>query len=275
MKLSSIMTTELVTIEPDDLLDEAIRLFDKHSFRHLPVVRRGALVSLLSRRDVSMATGWLDGEERKRRGHRGPCEVKEIMRDRVVTLSPEHDVETAASMMVGKRAGAIPLLEESLLVGVVTATDLLGAIRKRNPQAEWGPHNDASAKVCDYMESKPTTMSPQGDVAEAAGLCRNKDVRHVAITEEGEIVGLVSEHELRYELEEHEIEQDQPLSDVMITDLVTIGPNDDLAVAADSMIKNGVSALPVVDGSRELVGLLTNSDVIQHFTAKFRLPPMH
>jgi CBS domain-containing protein len=274
MKLSSIMTTEMVTISPDDPLDHAIALFDKHQFRHLPVVRRGALVSLLSRRDVSLATGWLSADDRKRRGDRdGVTDVSDIMRDRVITLSPEHELEAAASMMVGKRAGAIPLLEESLLVGLVTATDLLGAIRKRNPLAEWGRHPEAEAKVSDYMQAKPATLSPRGEVAEAAGICKTKDLRHLAITEEGEIVGLVSEHELRYEFEEHELEGDQPLSAVMVTDLITIGPDEDLAAAADTMIENGVSALPVVD-DRELVGLLTNSDVIQHFTAKYRLPPI-
>ena len=273
MNLSSIMTTKVVTIGPEDSLDKAIALFTKHNFRHLPVVRRGALVSLLSRRDVSMATGWLTADERKRRGLKGPLIVREIMRDRIVTLTPQHEIDAAASMMVGKQAGMIPILEDSQLVGVVTATDLLGAIRRRNPHAEWGKDHEASAKVSDYMDSKLETLAPGRDVAEAAGICRRKDLRHLAITEEGEIVGLVSEHELRYELDEHEVVDEQPLSAVMVTDLVTIGPNEDLAVAADFMIANGISALPVVN-DRELVGLLTNSDVIQHFTAKFRVPPL-
>gem|GEM_PF-350096 len=279
MKLSSIMTTELVTLEPDTTLDEAIELFEKHEFRHLPVVRRGALVSLLSRRDLSMATGWLTAEERKARGDRGgPLQVSEIMRDRVVTLTPEHEVEAAASMMVGKRTGAIPLLQDSLLVGLVTATDLLGAIRSRNPLAEWGKRPDVQAKVSEYMEPKPATLPPEGNVTEAAGLCLSKDLRHLAITLEGEIVGLVSEHELRFEFEESEDgeaprDKEQPLSDVMVTDLVTVGPDEDLSAAADSMLENRVSALPVVQEGA-LVGLLTNSDVIQHFTSKFRLPPI-
>ncbi|MFT7670858.1 MAG: CBS domain-containing protein [Planctomycetota bacterium] len=273
MKLSSIMTTDVVTIGADDSLDEAIALFDRHSFRHLPVVRRGALVSLLSRRTLAMSTGWLTADENKRRGHRGPELVTEIMQDRIVSLGPDHDVETAASMMIGKRAGAIPILEDSVFVGIVTATDLLGAIRKRNPRAEWGGNAAADAKVSEYMMSKLETLTPERNVAEAAGICRRKDLRHVAITEEGAIVGLVSERELRFGLEDTEVEDDAPLSEVMVTEFVTIGPNEDLCAAADSMIENGVSALPVVM-NHELVGLLRNSDVIQHFTAKYRVPPI-
>jgi CBS domain-containing protein len=91
------------------------------------------------------------------------------------------------------------------------------------------------------------------------------------VTDDGILVGLVSEHELRFELEDHERGRDQALSEVMVTDLVTIGPDEDLTVAADSMIEHRLSALPVVRGDG-LVGLLTDRAVIQHFTAKFRLP---
>lgn len=272
MRLSEIMATKVVCIDPSDSLDDAIALLDKHGFRHLPVVRKGALVSVLSRRDLSMATGWHTAAERKSRGQRGPLLVSEIMRDRVVTLAPDHDVDAAASMMVGKRVGMIPVIEKNILVGVVTASDILGAIRTRNPSALWGRNHNAGARVSEYMQRRPETLDPESDVAEAAGLCRSKKLRHLAITEEGKVVGLVSELELRFELDEHEPRDGQSLADVMVTEVVTIGPDEDLTVAADSMIANKVSGLPVVRGC-ELVGFLTDEDVIQHFTARSRMEP--
>jgi CBS domain-containing protein len=271
MKLSEIMTTKVVSVEPSDSLDVALRLLDKHEFRHLPVVHMGALVSILSRRDLSLATGWLTSLERKARGDRGPLLVREIMRDRVVTLTPDHELEAAASMMVGKRLGMIPILSNSLLAGVVTTSDVLGAIRRRNPRAEWVEIGESHAKVSEYMQPEPDTLPPGRGVAEAAGICRRKALRHLAITEKGEIVGLVSERELRFELEEREPIGTRPLSDIMVTDVVTIGPDEDLSAAADSMIRNRVSVLPVV-ADRELLGLLTDEDVMQHYTARCRPP---
>jgi acetoin utilization protein AcuB len=273
MKLSEIMTTRVVGVDPDDTLDDAIALLDRHGFRHLPVLRKGALVSLLSRRDVSTATGWHTSSQRRSRGHRGPLLVREIMRDRVVTLTPDHEVDAAASMMVGKRVGMIPVIDgNSLLVGVVTGSDILSALRTRNPNALLGRNRNAGARVSEYMQRRPATLAPSSGVEEAAGLCRSKDLRHLAVTESGEVVGLVSEVELRHGFEEATPGESGSLADVMVTDVVTIGPDEDLTVAADSMIRHKVSALPVVL-DRRLVGFLTDEDVIQHFTARSRIEP--
>lgn len=267
MDIAQVMTTDVVTIGPDDTLDRAIVLFEKHRFRHLPVVEHGALLSLLSDREVSIATGWRTAAQRKARGLRGPLTVREIMRDRVVTLSPGHRVEAAASMMVGKRVEAIPILQDGRFVGLVTTGDVLAAFRARNPSAEWGV--DQSVKVAEYMETGVATLAPEQDVAEAAGLCRRTEARHLAITEEGEIVGIVSDRELREELGDLETEESHPLSGIMVTDLVTIRPDEALASAADSMLAHDLSTLPVVE-DRELVGMLTGANIIQHCTSRRR-----
>ncbi len=271
MKLSEIMTTKVVTVGPDDEFDVALGLFERYPFRHLPVVHMGALVSLLSRRDLSLATGWRDVKTRRLRGPKDPHLIRHIMRDRVVSLTPDHEVDAAASMMVGKRVGAIPILEANLLVGLVTGSDILAAMRKRNPRALWGQTPEAGAKVSEYMQHEPDALESGSDLSEAAGICRRKALSHLPVTEGGVLVGLLSEHELRFELEEHEGPADQILSEVMVRDLITIGPDEDLSIAADSMINNKVSGLPVVQGEG-LVGFLTDQDIMQHFTAKFRVP---
>ncbi|MFT7485461.1 MAG: CBS domain-containing protein [Candidatus Paceibacteria bacterium] len=276
MKLSKIMTTQVVSIGPDDSLDVALALFDKHSYRHLPVIRGGALVSMISRRDLSAATGWQTAAERKALGQKGPLIVREIMRDRVVTLGPHSDVEAAASMMIGKRAGAIPILENNLIIGIVTSSDILAAIRHRNPQAEWGRTRDVSSvKVSEFMHRKPTSVESGADVAEAAGVCVQEDLRHLSVTDGGTFVGLVTDYELSFHhTQSKPVQASQTaLSDVMVKDVITIGPDEELTAAADSMIENGLSGLPVVTNDG-LVGFLTDQDVIQYFTAKFRVPPL-
>jgi acetoin utilization protein AcuB len=268
MNISEIMTTDVVTVGPDDSLDIAIGLFEKHRLRHLPVVSRGALLSLLSEREVSLATGWRSFAQRKAKGQRGPRDVREIMRDRVVTLGPDHRVEAAASMMIGKRVEAIPILRDGILAGLVTTQDVLGAFRRRNPNAEWGV--DAGVKVADYMKSGLETLSPQQDLSVAAGLCRRTQARLLAITDGRAIVGLISERELRFELGGEETGDSTPLSGVMTTELVTVRPDEDLSVAADSMLEHQLSALPVVE-DEALVGMLTDADIIQHCTSRRRL----
>lgn len=258
------MTTDVVTIGPDDSLDEAIRLFEESDFRHLPVVWKGALVSLVSERDIASATGWKTAKQRKAAGQNGPLTIREIMRERVVTLAPDHPVEAAASMMVGKRAGAIPILDGNVFVGLVTTRDLLEAFRKRNPEAEWGV--DETTKVSEFMRAKIDTASPDLGVADAADVCREKSVRFLPVTLKKKIVGLVSDHDLRHGFEG---QVPEPVSGVMTTELVTIQPEEALTRAADSMLENNVSALPVVRDDT-LVGMLTDEDIIQHCTSRRR-----
>jgi CBS domain-containing protein len=53
-------------------------------------------------------------------------------------------------------------------------------------------------------------------------------------------------------------------SDLMGTDIVTIGPESTIREAARAMLSNNVSALPVVDDAEELVGILTHDDFGLH-----------
>ena len=266
MKVSQVMTTEVVTIGPDESLDEAIRLFDSNEFRHLPVVQRDALVSLISERDVSLATGWRTTAERKALGLRGPESVRDIMRERVVTLTPNHPVEAAASMMVGKRVGAIPILEGNRFVGLVTTRDLLSAFRQRNPQAEWGVDSDCS--VSDYMDAKTPTTRPDESVSAAADVCKSRDLRFLPVTDERRVVGIVSDSDLRHGFEG---ESGEPVSEVMVTEPITVEAGLSLTEAADTMLAENVSALPVVSEGDQLLGILTDSDIIQHCTSRRRM----
>lgn len=260
------MTTKVVTVRPEDSLDEAMRLFETHEFRHLPVIQRDALVSLISERDVSLATGWKTIAERKALGQRGPETVRDIMRERVVTLTPDHPVEAAASMMVGKRVGAIPILEGNRFVGLVTTRDLLSAFRQRNPQAEWGV--DSDCRVSEFMDSKAPTTSPADSVEEAAEVCRERDVRFLPVMDEERVVGIVSDFDLRYGFEG---DAGAPVADVMAAEPITVQAELSLTEAADTMLSQNVSALPVVTEGDQLIGVLTDSDIIQHCTSRRRL----
>ncbi len=52
-------------------------------------------------------------------------------------------------------------------------------------------------------------------------------------------------------------------SDVMVHDVITIGPDDDVSRAAKLLVDHDVSALPVVDGDRHVVGILSEADLLR------------
>jgi acetoin utilization protein AcuB len=100
------------------------------------------------------------------------------------------------------------------------------------------------------------------------------DVRHLPVTEGGTLVGIVSDRDLREvvpsALDALERPREsakilaQPVSGLMSTDVIAVGPNDDLIDAIDLMIEHRIGAVPVVDDrDSELVGIVSYVDALR------------
>jgi acetoin utilization protein AcuB len=98
------------------------------------------------------------------------------------------------------------------------------------------------------------------------------DVRHLPIVDDGELVGIVSDRDLREVvsrlLSEGVTDLRQrlaaPIADLMSADVVSVDPETELAEAADLMIEHRVGALPVVSPSTtKLVGIISYVDILR------------
>ena len=56
------------------------------------------------------------------------------------------------------------------------------------------------------------------------------------------------------------------VDDLLNEKLITVGEGDDLATAASSMIKNKISGIPVIDSKKNLIGVVSKTDVIRAFS---------
>lgn len=98
------------------------------------------------------------------------------------------------------------------------------------------------------------------------------DVRHLPIVNDGELVGIISDRDLRDVTSrlvaegETEINRvlDRPISDLMSADVLSVDPETELEEVVDLMIEHRVGALPVVSpGTDELVGIVSYVDVLR------------
>lgn len=98
------------------------------------------------------------------------------------------------------------------------------------------------------------------------------DVRHLPIVSDGELVGIISDRDLREVTSrlvaegETEINRvlDRPISDLMSADVLSVDPETELEEVVDLMIEHRVGALPVVSpGTDELVGIVSYVDVLR------------
>ena len=122
-----IMMGSPVTLTPDDTLDLANNVISLGRIRHIPVVEKGKLVGLLSERDlIGAAANRIFGLNQKSKSALLKTElVKNIMKKRLVTVTPDTPIKDAARLMADKKIGCVPVISAGALVGLVTTTNVL------------------------------------------------------------------------------------------------------------------------------------------------------
>ncbi|HHT9126854.1 MAG TPA: CBS domain-containing protein [Candidatus Brocadiia bacterium] len=127
MLVKDIMKTDVITLDTDAKLGFAEEIMYLGRIRHLPVVKNGFLVGIISQRDLfkasltSIITTWKENKK-----FLDSIEIKEVMVSDVVTVLPDCSVEEAAQLLVDKKIGCLPVVEDNMkLKGLITETDFL------------------------------------------------------------------------------------------------------------------------------------------------------
>ena len=128
MTVSELMTTDVVTLTEDETLAHAQRCMARGRIRHLPVVREGALVGLITHRDLLAASfsifAEVDASEQRRIFD--TVRVVEAMHRDVVSVSPGLSVSKAARILLENKYGCLPVVDDDQqLKGIVTEADFL------------------------------------------------------------------------------------------------------------------------------------------------------
>ena len=122
-----IMMGSPVTLKPDDTLDLANNVISLGRIRHIPVVDDGRLVGMLTERDlIGTAASHIFGLKQKNKSALlKSVLIKEVMKKRVVTATPETPIKEIAHLMAEKKIGCVPIVSAGTLTGLVTTTDIL------------------------------------------------------------------------------------------------------------------------------------------------------
>jgi acetoin utilization protein AcuB len=140
------------------------------------------------------------------------------------------------------------------------------------------------------MTRNLVTLSPEASVAEALTLCRERRIRHIPILEEGRLVGIVSDRDLRDaspalgDAQRASALQEIRVGDVMTREVSTADPQDSIENLAQEMYELKIGSLPVVAegpmvdeglvavAEEELLGIVTSSDVMRALVTLAGLP---
>jgi CBS domain-containing protein len=124
MKVSDILRVKggtLYTASPDDTLEQAVATMSEYDIGSLVVMERGALVGMLTFREVINTLA-------KNNGALGNNLLRDVMDNQPMSCAPDTDLEAVRPMMLEKHTRYMPVLDKNMLLGVISFYDVAKAV---------------------------------------------------------------------------------------------------------------------------------------------------
>jgi len=114
--------------------------------------------------------------------------VADYMSRELLVIEPEAGLAAAASLMAQRRVGSVLVVEGGRLAGIFTERDIVRAV-SQDVMAMHEP-------VSDWMTRTPFTVAPETPIDEARDLMLEHHFRHLPVTRQGELLGMISMRDL-------------------------------------------------------------------------------
>lgn len=103
----------------------------------------------------------------------------------VWSISPDATVYDAIGMMADKGIGALPVLDESKIIGILSERDYARRVILQGRSSK-------ETRVCEIMTNSVITVTPDNTVAECMEIMTNRRIRHLPVVDRERLVGIVS-----------------------------------------------------------------------------------
>jgi len=274
-RVASYMSSPVITASKNDSLAYIRNLMIRHKVSKIVIVDNSNVIGMISRSDFIRVVF------NKRRYIKPLTNILayEIMTSPVYAIQPGRTIKAAAQAMLKRNIGSLLVLDKNgKLQGIITRTDLVRAYAERY----YGCY-----KVSDFMSDKVPIVHVTHSLYYVIDLMQETGLGKAVVVEGNKPIGVITKVDIAFLNIPSLIRGGSikyykrpgytgrrfegivrlytiPLAgDLMTPDPITVRPEEDLAIAADIMVKNGIGTLPVTSSEGDLVGLLTKKDVIK------------
>lgn len=122
---------------------------------------------------------------------------------------------------------------------------------------------DCMSCVADVMTKEVVTVTPDTSLRNVAKILAEKKISGVPVVDGGKVVGIVSEADIL-----KAGDMSKTAGEVMVTDVIAVGPEACVTDAAAIMSDRGIKRLPVLDAEGKLVGIISRADVVRAMASK-------
>ncbi len=268
------MSSPVVTVTPETSLTEARRIMNERKIRAIPVVENGNLIGIVTRRGLlRLDLSQLDASTLYSNVAPDKVTVGEIMTLKPITVTPSSLIPKAARIMLENKITALPVMEDDKMIGILTNSDLMRFIIAEYPGLK------KRIPVSHYMTDEVVTIDEDTSLLEAHRLMGTKRIRFLPVIHDGQMVGVVTRTDLMSSdpsrlASRHNQELSlkiliQPVEKVMTRSIISTAPDSLIIDAARLMLERKVHCLPVIDDRKNLVGVISESDLFLMIVQKF------
>ena len=260
MQIKNLMSEDIITIDKDQNLSDALKLLRKHNISRLPVTNNKQLVGIISERDIAAKLGSSKYESMPA----SRLHISSVMVKDVFTVPQTMQLDEVARLMLENGIGSVPVMnDDDDMVGIVSKADFVTlavgiAFEK--------------ITVKEIMSKDLTVVSPTERLVHARRQMLESHVGRLPVVEDESLAGMVTSKDLMrafidFRKKVPEKYQKSQIKEVLVEDIMSSNPtftSKDATIAdvARVMIETGYNGLPVVEDDN-VVGIITQTDILR------------
>jgi CBS domain-containing protein len=262
-----------ITLEPNKTLYDVRNAMLRYNISRVMIAKNDKPLGIITEKDIARFLYRASANRRI-----DEIRAEEVMSRNLITVDEQNELNICAKLMLDNGISSLPVIDgEGDLKGIITKSDLVGAYVKN-----YAGRN----RVEDYMTKHVFTVAPDETTHMVLAIMANNNVSRVIVARGKRPIGIITGRDLLpmsalfgpdTQQIINEIFTSRKASliipsgisavflarDIMKHDPITIIKDSDLADAAQIMVRNRISGIPVVDSNGDLTGIVTKTDIVK------------
>ncbi|MCE5339718.1 MAG: CBS domain-containing protein [Planctomycetaceae bacterium] len=184
-------------------------------------------------------------------------EAKDVMSEEVVTISMNESVVSAAKLMAENNISCIVVVNNDIVAGILTETDLLRKVAGQNKDFD-------KVRISEIMSSPVIDIAPELPVLEVSRILNENGIKRLPVIDKNQLVGIITQTDMVRVMTFYGMWKD--VGEIMSRDVAVIQKEGTVADAAHIMNTRKCSCVVVLSGS-DVAGIITEKDMMKKVVA--------
>jgi diguanylate cyclase (GGDEF)-like protein/PAS domain S-box-containing protein len=251
-KISSIMSKDVLSLEPEEFLKSAIQKMSSNNVSCVVVMKEKKPLGILTERDIIYLMGInIDFNT---------VNLQTVMRSPVIAVSEETEIPEAANLMVINSLRRLVVVDgEHKVIGIATQTDII-----KNLSID---SFISFKKVEQIMNRNIISVDEKDRLLNAVSLMVKNRISCILVMKGKKPIGIITERDITKAIAEDTISDG--VLEIMKSPMLTTHKDLNLFDATRLMDENKARSLTVVDHQGIAIGIITKSDIIKNLRADY------